>query len=84
MTQPELFPVAGPPTSSRAPADGITYTRVHHVKRVLCADCVEAIHHLGVNVAPPPRAALWRRSKHGEPVVDLCTLCKQSRVEAGQ
>lgn len=83
MDQPGLFPIAGPPSPRRRPAAGITYTRAHYRTRVLCADCTEAIHHLGAGVAPFPRAALWRRSRAGEPVVDLCTAHKDSRVERG-
>lgn len=84
MDQPGLFPVAGPPSPRKKPAPGVTYTRVRLKSRVLCADCTEAIHHLGQGVAPFPKAALWRRTKPGEAVLDLCTEHKDSRVERGQ
>lgn len=84
IMQPGLFPIAGPPPPRKKPADGITYTRVHNAKRVLCGDCVEAIHLLGMAVAPAPKAALWRRTRAGEPTADLCTAHKDSRVEQGQ
>lgn len=84
MTDVPLFPVAGPPTVRKPPAAGITYTRVRYAKRTLCADCIEAIHRLGVQVAPPPKAALWRRSRAGEQVLDLCTAHKDARLEQGQ
>lgn len=81
--EPGLFPIAGPPPLHKKPAVGIKYTRVRNTKRVLCADCVEAIHRLGQGVAPFPKAALWRRTKEGEQALDLCTGCKDSRVERG-
>lgn len=61
MTQLSLFPEpedVPPPTPACRPPKG-TWSRYHGKHRQLCWACVQAIHELGVQGAPPPRASTY-------------------------
>ncbi len=56
------------------------YTKVSLRRRVLCDDCVTAVHVLGVAVAPLPMPVRWRRTHAGESTL-LCLVHKIERLE---
>lgn len=82
MEQLPLFELPGPPPAPPRRTDGrVRYTPSHHRTRVLCDDCVRAVHELGFAVAPPPRVVRWRRIEDGT-VNRLCQAHKELRMGA--
>lgn len=87
MTQLDMFPEL--PTPDKSPprvrsANGIVYMRRKiDAAHVHCHDCIDAIHHLGVSVAPPPNSARWIR-REGDARVPLCHTHKDERYAQEQ
>lgn len=78
--QPGLFDLPDQPDppapKARLAGEKPRYARYKTRTRTLCHDCVRLIHELGVVVAPPPRAARWRRTPSNDL---LCDPHKQQR-----
>lgn len=64
------------------PTPGVRYTKYRPRTRQLCADCITAIHQLGVATAPLPRPVRWRRT--GDTTDLLCEQHKDQRQEQEQ
>jgi len=62
MTQEGLFPVTEPYRKPVRKSTRVSYVAINPRQRTLCHDCIAAIHHLGVAVAPPPRQVRYRRT----------------------
>lgn len=70
-----------PPVNRKKTPPGIRATRYKPRTRQLCADCVSAIHLLGVAYAPLPSPVRWRVS-YSAVTFSLCDFHKDQRVEA--
>jgi len=78
-----LFPAAEPPPKRKLkPTPGIRYAKFTPKTRMLCDDCVAAIHRLGVAAAPLPRPVRWRRNETDQPTLRLCEPHKEERQDA--
>jgi hypothetical protein len=83
--QGELFSLPPRPGNRRAPklataSAAARYTRYRPTRRVICDDCIRDIHARGVDVAPYPKSARWRRTC-GADIDHLCDPHKQSRQD---
>lgn len=82
--QGELFKL--PPRQNRrapkmaAAPPAVRYARYRPIHRVICGDCIRDIHARGVDVAPFPKSARWRRT-HGTDVDHLCEDHKRLRQD---
>lgn len=77
--QAELFNIEpAKPRLATAPAKP-RFTKFQGT-RVLCDDCVRAIHRLGVAVAPYPRGARYRVTMPGGDVARVCDAHRQQRM----
>lgn len=65
------------------PSPGLRATRYRSTReRVLCGDCVLAIHERGVERAPYPKTARWRVAGPGHEPRLLCEDHKIQRMES--
>lgn len=62
-------------------AEAVRYQRYRPRRRTLCDDCIRDIHERGVQVAPLPQAAAWRRITGGGTVDVLCDPHRRARIE---
>lgn len=67
---PEEPPIKLPRYKGNRDAD---YHRIHiKGRRVLCHDCTDLIHEIGIVMAPLPGTARWRRTDQDGTIRQLC------------
>jgi hypothetical protein len=82
--QGALFPLPPRPKPKMAANPQVArYARYRPRVRSLCDDCIRAIHELGIEKAPFPRAVRWRRTAQ-EGTTHLCEFHKDERMETEQ
>lgn len=83
MDEPPLFdlprPLRLPPKMAASPA-APRYSRFKPTGRWLCDDCTRAIHEQGIERAPFPSRARWRRTDRDGGTLHLCDRHKNERL----